>query len=263
MFNNKKKLSAEDFYYFSLPMTSSAANLKAVRFCLWLALGQIIVLPVYFFSQDSQVLPVTGPLMLIYLLFAIISIISLITLLLFKTLIYESMVYLITSLFFLELSFLFVIVAYVEFFNGHNEMEVFNTLNIEFIEQNKIILINQLLLIPIISFICGLAFHFYMIKTGKASKRYKKAGKFKKNNSNYEKFIPIFFPVILMFTFLNSNLGIFQGDLIIILFILGSITSSFFSPVFMIISYMKLKFPIEYSERPIRTKRRDARHENI
>lgn len=252
--SDKQKLTSKDFYYFSLPMNSSASNLKAVRFCLWLALGQIIVLPVYFTSQDATVLPITGPLMLVYLFLASVSFLSLITLFLFKITIYDALVYLVTGLFFLELSFLFIIIFYVEFFNAHNEMEIFNTINLNIIESKKTILINQLLLIPIVSTICGFLFHIYMIKTGKTNEDYKNAQKYKKNSKQYERIIPILFPIIFIFALFNSHSEIFKGGMMNLLFILGSIICSFFLPVPIIISYMKLKFPNEYSEKKKETK---------
>jgi hypothetical protein len=243
--SNKQKLNYQDFYYFSLPMRSPTANLKATRFCLWLALAQMIVLPVYFFSPEATVLPKTELLIFIYIFFSVVSLLSFITLLLFRTAFYEALVYLVAGLFFLELSFLFILIAYVEFFNSHNEMEIFNTLNLNIIESKKRVFLNQLFLVPIISTICGFLFHIYLIKTGKTNEEYMTINKHKKNNKHYE----LLFSVILIFALLLLNSFYFIGSTMNILFILGSIICVFFQSVSIIISYMKLKFPKVYLEK--------------
>ncbi|ALS02409.1 hypothetical protein ATZ33_13740 [Enterococcus silesiacus] len=249
---NKKKLTGDDFFYFSLTLNSSAIDLKSMKFFLWVAVCQIIVVPVYVISYGQEVLPQTGPLLLTYLFLSFISLFSLLNLLLFKTKVYEPMAYFMAGLLFLGIAFLLIIVGYTEFFMNHNDMEVFNTLNLSIIEHEKIILINRLILIPPISFILSSCFHLYAIKTGKTSRNHKKAKKYEQNSRNFSKILPLFFPLILMFVFLNNTLNIIQGNLMILLFTLSSVILSVFAPSLIVISYMKKKFPTIYWEKNMR-----------
>lgn len=252
MNKNKKKLTADDFFYFSLTIRPSVTDVKGMRFALWLAVGQIIVVPFYMFDHGLKFLPVTDLFRIVYLFCMSISVLSIITLLLFKTKIYELMVYFVSGLVFLNISFLFLLIGYAEFFSNRNEMELFNTLDFSVIAHQKEIWLNGLLLIPLISFILSVIVHIYAIRKGKTNKYYKKAEKYKQNSSDFGKFLPLFFPVTLAGVFFINSMDMSEGYLMVLLFVVSSIIASAGTPTFIAVSYMKYKFPEVYSEKVLK-----------
>lgn len=241
--------NADDFYFFIIPVKyrSEQFNIRTARTII---LTAIVCYPVmYFFiknfEDDNIYLPETlvfKGIALFFLLFVCISIFSFA----FKKFkFYDSLVWLLTSIAFIEIAYLLILVEYFSFLANKLPVEWTTTF------------FNLLLMIPIILIGVSLGRYIKIINTGKAKRTNQKSiileNKFRKDNSQNmdlsknNKFI-------LYASFIGVGVsGMIETSFTLFFIFLGcAYFISWIVPKFLIIAYIKFKFPEQYLDENIK-----------
>lgn len=235
------KKIADDYYLFYLPLKYGGEhiNVKSINFLNLLALASFPVMFFYIKNLSLQEMPIPLALTIIIIFFCIILFSLVVSFFIKKTTLYEPTIYFASSLSVLQLAYMLIVVGYASFLSKY------------IANNNSVLIFTSFLAIPLL-IICISAIRYHkLIKSGNANKHNEK--------------------VILLEKKYDGETTLIDGKKIVVYgTFIGVATTSFFTknpflffililisvcaiPVavtkFFILSYIKLKFPEQYSEK--------------
>ncbi|MCA5014318.1 MULTISPECIES: hypothetical protein [unclassified Enterococcus] len=251
------KKNADDFYFFIIPMKYRLdfLNIKTARTIILTAIAcyPIMYLIIKNFELDGIYLPNTPIFKCIIFFFLTVVSLSVFSFLFRKHKMYDSMVWLLTSLAFLEIAYFLILMEYLSFLRKYISIEW------------QALIFNILLVIPIIFIFISLGRYIRIIHTGKTHKKYPKVilleQKFKnESDTNFEEVKSKKF--ILYASLIGVGLGgMIETSFTLFLVFLGcACLMSWMVPRFLIISYLKFKFPELYLEKNLKISHKKERN---
>ncbi|WP_086314743.1 hypothetical protein A5821_002358 [Enterococcus sp. 7F3_DIV0205] len=242
------KKTADDFYFFIAPIKYRLefAGIKASRMISLIAVACFPIMYFYIdsFEYDEIYFPNTMLFQKIVLFFLIINVLILFSLLLIKTKLYDPIIYFLVSWGFLEISYVLLIFEYRNFLS--------NSIS----EEYQALAFDILLFLPFVFILISIVWYVWMILTGKTHKKYPKVIEMEKKvkgDSDVDSAITKSQGILLIGTSAGIGIGgLMEGSFV--LFILLTALAYFIAFVVgkvLIMSFVKFKFPKQYSEKAL------------
>lgn len=243
------KKNADDFYLFIIPVKHRPEqfNTKTARTMILIA---IVCYPImYFFiknfEDDNIYLPETLIFKGIALFFLIFVCISILSFAFTKFKFYDSLVWLLTSIAFLEIAYFLILMEYLSFLTNKLPLEWATSI------------FNVLLIIPIFLIVISLGRYIKIINTGEAGRTNQKAATLEKkfnHDSNQSMDLSKNNKFILSASFIGVGLGgMIETSFTLFFIFLGcAYLISWIVSKFLIVAYIKFKFPEQYLDENIK-----------
>jgi hypothetical protein len=236
------KNNADDYYLFILPLkyTLNYSNVKSMKFLIKISIISTLIFFMYIKKLNVEIYQHSIIFKMIFYFFILMLFMQVASLFLSKTKIYEAFIYFTGGVSAFQFSYLIIVIGY-DYFLSNKQLLIKDE-----------ILINQFLfIIPIVLFLYSLLSIMFKIKN-KVSYRYSE--KTKQLEEKYKKqSIILEGKSIFLYSILLGvgSLGILNRNpyLLLLLLIICVYFISIYSARYLIISFMKYKFPEEYSQK--------------